>query len=74
MNKYAILLLIVLALFFCSSLAQEAQFERDSLETAEVLISPGEISANITKLSNRLIEISDIVKTDDRKEEKYPDE
>ncbi len=63
MYKYGFLLLLVL--FFGSSHAQEAQLEGDSLETDVALISPGEISAKITELSNWLIEISDIVKTDD---------
>ena len=63
MHKYTLLLLFVLV--FGGLHAQETTLENDSLETKEILISPGEISTNITKLSNRLIEISDIVKTDD---------
>jgi len=62
MHKYILLLLFVLV--FGSLSAQETLVESDSLETTEMLISPGEISTNITKLSNRLIEISDIVEPD----------
>ena len=63
MHKYILLLLFVFV--FGGLHAQETTLESDSLETKEMLISPGEISANITKLSNRLIEISDLVKTDE---------
>lgn len=63
MHKYTLLLLFVFV--FSSSHAQETGIESDSLETIEMSISPSEISTNITALSNRLTEISDIVKTDD---------
>ena len=63
MHKY--ILLLGLALVFCSSPAQETLPEQDSLETDLLSITPGEISTNITSLANRLTDISAIVKAED---------
>jgi len=63
MHKHILLLWLVVV--FGGLHAQEILVEQDSLGTTEMSIPPSEISTNITTLSNRLIDISDIVKADD---------